>query len=398
MKNEKKKNYIFIIIGMALVIGAFSLMFITSNYKSNRSGDEASNNSNHLSVNSIKYPKTLFDDSKVHTIDIKVDNKEWGNMVNNAEREEYIACSLVIDGVKVDNVGIRPKGNSSLKQISVMKSENFSFKVEFDHYLNQTFDGLDKLILNNCTQDTTYMKDYLAQHMMNYMGVAAPLSSFVNITLNGKAFGFYLAVEAVEESFCLRNYGNIDGKLYKPDSLAISNFDFAGIGSYKMKNGKPAMDYFMDIMSGEAYKDVDKNTRVDALGDLVSVLLEASKISTDVSGLVYIDDNPESYKTIFDTEVCDAKKDDKKRLINSIKKLNNGEDLANTLDIESVIKYFVVHNFVDNYDGYTSIFSHNYYLYEQNGKLSMVPWITIWHLAALQWMQAVRLLRNSVII
>lgn len=38
------------------------------------------------------------------------------------------------------------------------------------------------------------------------------------------------------------------------------------------------------------------------------------------------------------------------------------------------LRYFVVHNFVVNGDSYTGSMIHNYYLYEQDGKLSMLPW------------------------
>ncbi|MHB8063846.1 MAG: CotH kinase family protein [Ruminiclostridium sp.] len=374
MKTERRKNSTFLIIATCLLILTFFMLFKIENYNSIPTSGNLDEDSNYLSVDSIKYPKTIFDNSKVHTIDIEVDDQDWSNMIDNAQEEEYIPCTMVIDGVRVDEVGIRPKGDSSLKQVSDMNSENFSFKVEFDHYKNQSFDGIDKMSLNSCSQDTTYMKDYLAQHMMNSIGVAAPLSSFVNIKLNGSDFGFYLAVEVVEKSFCLRNYGNIDGKLYKPDSLALSDFNYMGIMSYQMKNGQYAVEHLTNVMSGSAYKDFDENIRIDVLGDLVSVPLNAGKISTDVTGLVYIDNNPKSYSTIFDSEVFSTTESDKNRLINSIKKLNNGEDLENTIDLDNVIKYFVVHNFVDNCDGYTSVFSHNYYLYERNGQLSMIPW------------------------
>ena len=44
------------------------------------------------------------------------------------------------------------------------------------------------------------------------------------------------------------------------------------------------------------------------------------------------------------------------------------------MDIESVISYFVAHNFVCNFDSYTGSMIHNYYLYEDGGLLSMLPW------------------------
>ncbi|TYQ18400.1 UNVERIFIED_CONTAM: Spore coat assembly protein [Acetivibrio alkalicellulosi] len=370
MKNERNKKIFFLFTVTGVLIMTLLLLFIVDNFNSNN----IETASNYLSVDNINYPNTLFDNSYIHTIDIYVDKQAWTYMIKNAEKKKYIPCKMVIDGVEIDQVGIRPKGNSSLKQIGGMNSENFSFKVEFDRYINQTFDGLDKLALNNFTQDPTHMKDYLTQQMMNYIGIPAPLTSFVNITLNGEPFGFYLAVEAVEDSFSLRNYGNNDGTLYKPDSLQMANFDFSALATYTMSDGQTTVEFISDIMSGKAYKDADQNTRIDALGDFAAVLLEASNISTDVSGLVYIDDNPKSYNAIFDQAIFNATQRDKKRLINSIKMINNGENLDDVIDIESVIKYFVVHNFVVNYDGYTSIFSHNYYLHEKDGKLSMIPW------------------------
>lgn len=44
------------------------------------------------------------------------------------------------------------------------------------------------------------------------------------------------------------------------------------------------------------------------------------------------------------------------------------------IDIDAVIRYFVVHNFVLNFDSYTGAMIHNYYLYEKDGQLSMLPW------------------------
>ena len=42
--------------------------------------------------------------------------------------------------------------------------------------------------------------------------------------------------------------------------------------------------------------------------------------------------------------------------------------------MDEVIRYFVVHNFVCNFDSYTGSMIHNYYLYEKDGRLSMIPW------------------------
>ncbi len=88
--------------------------------------------------------------------------------------------------------------------------------------------------------------------------------------------------------------------------------------------------------------------------------------------LQYTDDDPESYANIFEsakTAVTDA---DEERLIEALKKLGEGDPSA--LDMEQVLRYFVVHNYVCNGDSYTGSMVHNYYLYEEEGRLSMIPW------------------------
>ena len=169
---------------------------------------------------SMGYENRLFDQAKVHTIDIVMD--DWNGFLQTCTDEQYAACDVVIDGEHYGNVGIRAKGNTSLSSVRQYGNDRYSFKIEFDHYQNgKSYHGLDKLSLNNLIQDKTYLKDYLAYTLMNRMDAAAPLCSFAQIHVNGEPWGLYLAVEAVEDSFLMRNYGADHGELYKPDSLSF---------------------------------------------------------------------------------------------------------------------------------------------------------------------------------
>jgi len=154
------------------------------------------------SVDTKTYEDTIFDDSYVHTINIKIDDADWNELLENAIDKEYYICDIEIDGKVLSDVAIRTKGNSSLDNIVKSDSDRYSFKVEFDHYTDAlNYYGLDKLTLNNIYQDNTYLKDYLSYDMFNYMDVASPLSSYAYITINGEEYGLYLAAEAVEDSF-----------------------------------------------------------------------------------------------------------------------------------------------------------------------------------------------------
>ena len=168
----------------------------------------------------IGYEDRLFDQSRVHTIDIVMD--DWDSFIEGCASEEYASCTVVIDGEKYSNVAIRAKGNTSLSSVAAYGNNRYSFKIEFDHYqTGKTYYGLDKLCLNNLIQDKTYMKDYLSYTLMARMGVSSPLCSFVQINVNGSAWGLYLAVEGIEDSFLMRNYGKNSGELYKPDSTSF---------------------------------------------------------------------------------------------------------------------------------------------------------------------------------
>ena len=90
--------------------------------------------------------------------------------------------------------------------------------------------------------------------------------------------------------------------------------------------------------------------------------------------LQYIDDNPSSYSSIFGNAKTDVTDADMDRLIESLKLLSEGKNIEKVVDVDEVLRYFVVHNFVCNGDSYTGSIIHNYYLYEENGQMSMIPW------------------------
>ena len=378
------------------------------------------------------YETRLFDNTRVHTVDIVMD--DWDELIANATNEEYYAASVVIDGEAYQNVGIRAKGNTSLSTVASMDSERYSFKIEFDHYdSSKSYHGLDKLCLNNLIQDSTMMKDYLTYTLMNEFGVDSPLCSYVYITVNGEDWGLYLAVEGVEDSFLERNYGSDHGELYKPDSSSLSGgrgngkeFDgnpfekgesaasssnqsntktdtTKGSDSAKAPDGSapPEMPSgnqgvgMNPFEKGEsaASSPNQSNTKTDTTEGSDSTKAPDGSTPPEMNGrgkdggfgggvgmgsadvkLQYIDDELDSYSNIWNNAKTKVTEADQKRLVESLKKLSNTEELESVVDVEEVIRYFVVHNYVCNGDSYTGTMVHNYYLYEEDGRMSMIPW------------------------
>lgn len=260
----------------------------------------------------------FFSDDRVHELDIQVD--DWEAFLAVAPEERYVRADVTLDGHTVRGVGLRAKGNNSKRLVEQAGHVRYGLKIEFDHYEDGlSYLGLDKLSLDASFQDNSYLKTYVALDMMAFMGVPTPEASFVQVSVNGQAWGLYLAVEDPEDAFAERVFGQDHGMLYKPDYRWLS------------------------------------------------------QENADVA-LRYTGDDPALYDNILRTARFDLTQADVDELIGALRALSAGEDLEGAVDVEEVLRYFAVQSFVVNLDSYLGRTGHNYLLYVEGGRLSMLPW------------------------
>ena len=342
----------------------------------------------------MEYESKLFDTDQIMDIDILMDEDDWNDMLENALSEEYYSCDVVVNGKTFYSVGIRPKGNTSLSSIaSDPDTDRYSFKLEFDHYIEgQTCYGLDKLILNNNYADATNMKEAIVYDMYQYLGVDASLYNYAKICVNGDYWGVYLALEAVEDSFMLRNYGTEDGNLYKPESMGVGGGEDEKDGEGGPGGEAPEMGEFPgeempqmggDPQGGEMPQMGNGNMPEDFQPPENGKMPENADFSDHEMGamggsggadLNYTDDDLDSYSIIWDGEVTDSGKKDHKRVVEALKNISEGTNLETYMDVDNILKYMAVHTFVVNDDSLSGTMAHNYYLYEYNGQLNILPW------------------------
>ena len=274
---------------------------------------------------------------------------------------------------------IRPKGNTSLTSIANdPTTDRYSFKLEFDHYVDgQTCFGLDKLILNNNYADATNMKEALIYDMYQYLGADASLYNYAKLSVNGEYWGVYLALEAVEDSFLLRNYGVQDGELYKPDSMNIGGGkDFGDFNADDIDFG----DLDLGDMTLPDRNAAPAEQKTAAAGERPAddFGFGGGKGGFSMSGggadLNYTDDELDSYETIWDGESTDTTKADHKRVVTALKNISEGNALEDYMDVDNLLRYMAVHVFSVNEDSLSGMMAHNYYLYEAGGKLNLIPW------------------------
>ena len=402
------------------------------------------------SIEQPDYITTIFNDDSVIEINIEMDEDSWQEMLDNAASEEYTAANITVNGTTYNNVAIRPKGNSSLSQLVTDDStERYSFKIKLDKYVDgQTLDGLSKLVLNNNMSDTTSMKEYLSYKLLDSFGIPTPACSYAHITVNGEEWGLYLAVEPIEEEFIERNYGSIDGNLYKPESDNVAmgdkdnnenkimdNNNFSpSENTTSENNNKTTIDNSIDMQnqsnmnngdsSGQMQMPPDMNTgnstgEMQAPPDMnngnpsremqtppdmnngdssgqMQTPPDMNKQSTNDStnqpqipngigggigrnsngaNLVWNGDDISNYSAIFDNAIFKTTdSDDYTKILDMIEHLDSLDDIESYLDVDEVLKYFAANTFLVNLDSYVSNMNHNYYLYENDGIVSILPW------------------------
>lgn len=375
-------------------------------------------------VEAMSYSKTLpyeemFDQFQIMEIAVELEQEDWEDILKNPLAEEYKRCDVTINGTLYTDIAVRTKGNTSLSQVASSDSDRYSLKLEFDHYdKNKSWNGLDKLVLNNLFCDASYVKEYMAYDMFRYIGVEVPYYAFADLSINGAGYGCYLALEALEDSFLQRVYGG-SGQLYKPESE-----QFGGGGQNKMPGaeGVQPMQEFGAPPQGEnpehnpeeseeEQTDEQSNQQGDGqtegqadipAGDfgerkqppempaedsgkrkqLPEMPAEnfggSNHFGHDFSGggadLLYTDDDSDSYSDIFDNAVFDPTDEEKQRVITALKKLSDKEELETYIDVDACLRYFAAQTFLVNLDSYYSNLKHNYYLYEKDGQLTILPW------------------------
>lgn len=258
-----------------------------------------------------KYYGDTFGQGEVIDINVNISEDNWEDILSNPTSEEYHTADITVNGTTVDNIGIRTKGFSSLTSVAQSESDRYGFKVKIDKYVkNQTLNGLNEFVLNANFADPSYMREYLTYSAMNYLDGITPFVTYTNLYINGELFGFYLCVEAYDDSFIERYSSMADTNLYKAQS------DYCTLTTSDDLSG-------FELQYGE-------DSNLDNIKSLIQVLNNATE--------------------------------------------ENKNKLESILDIDSVLKAVAVNTVMGNYDSYNGSKAHNYYLMYSNGKFSYIGW------------------------
>jgi hypothetical protein len=155
------------------------------------------------------------------------------------------------------------------------------------------------------------MREYLSYEALSQIGADVPLASFANIYINGELHGFYLFVEAMDESFLERSFADTNGNLYKQEQGST-----------------------LQYVEGNNYDKSELKAGDD-------------EAKTDLKNFI--------------------------KVLNEMPEGEKG-DIEKVLDVDSALRYMAANTVLGNYDSYSGELAQNYYLYGQDGKFTVIPW------------------------
>lgn len=253
-----------------------------------------------------------------------------GGMPGGAEYKPIWAyCNILFNNEKWEKVGIRFKGNSSLRSAFQAGIKKLPFKLDFDQFetefpetKDQRFYGFKQLNLKNNYDDKSFVREKVAADLFADFGLVTPKTSFYQVFVDygdGPVyFGLYTLVEEVDDTVIKTSYSDKNGNLYKPEGIAATFAD----GSFRStdmnkKNNKRAKDY-SDVQ--KLYTIINSPLRVE---------------------------NPERWKS----------------------------QLSEVFDVPVFLKWLAANTVMQNWDTYGNSV-HNYYLYNNpsGNKLAWIPW------------------------
>ncbi|MFT4158142.1 MAG: CotH kinase family protein [Microbacterium sp.] len=185
----------------------------------------------------------LWDSSSVHEISIDFDQDAYDAMIQaylDTEEKQWIEATVEIDGVTYERVGLKLKGNSSLRALSEESAESpedLPWLIRLDKYVDgQNDDGTTELVVRGNSSQTG-LNEALALDLLEQAGLASEQAIAVRFSAADSEEALRLVVENPDDGWMQAELG--DGLLYKAE---------AG-GDYSYRGADPAS--YVDVFEQE---------------------------------------------------------------------------------------------------------------------------------------------------
>lgn len=123
----------------------------------------------------------------------------------------WYSANIQVDGINLGNVGIRKKGF-----LGSIFSVAPALKINTDrNQAGQSIANTNRITLNNNSEDPTRLIQCFNYKVFELAGYPAPRCNLANVSVNNEALGVYSHIEAINNAFLARTFGNASGALYE---------------------------------------------------------------------------------------------------------------------------------------------------------------------------------------
>lgn len=152
----------------------------------------------------------LFRDSRVRTFEIEVVGPQLEAL--KKDNRQYVQGTVREGANVLTNVAIHLKGMGSFRPLQ----DKPSFAVRFDRFApGQVYSGLSKFLLNNSSQDASYLAEYMSTSLFRDAGLPAARVTHAFVRFNGRDLGLYVLIEAMNKEFLHQHFKSARGNLYE---------------------------------------------------------------------------------------------------------------------------------------------------------------------------------------
>lgn len=160
-----------------------------------------------------KAQNNFYDISTIQTIEIFFSQSDWDYQMDTAKAgaDDYIMSdSIRINGIILDSIGVKYKGNSSYNATSLKNP----LHIELDRFKSHDYQGYKDIKLSNEYSDPSIIREVLGYKILrNYMH--APQSNFAKVFINGSYIGVYTNDEHIGKTFCADHFGSSNNTFIK---------------------------------------------------------------------------------------------------------------------------------------------------------------------------------------
>ena len=153
----------------------------------------------------------LYDTGRLHEVSLMMTPEDWQSILDDSRGDEWRHATATYDGVVLEDVGVRPAGESS----RFAGNPKMSIRIKFDAFSGQgKFGGYQDVNVKGEYDDGSMMRERMALFVFAAV-MPAPQAAHTTLTVNGNSRGVFTLREDWDSTSLAAHFSAPMGPLYR---------------------------------------------------------------------------------------------------------------------------------------------------------------------------------------